>query len=148
MKRIFLLFALLILALSASCVPKPPPQQNIPTKVETDVSATEVVKIFLNAFKEQDFNAAYDQLYVLNTDREGYISGVERVYQETGIRLLGYTILATQLFKDNAIVIAELETERPIENGVEKRISRSQYDLVLIKDEWKITRDSCIENCN
>ena len=58
-------------------------------------------------------------------------------------------MLGTQLFKDTAIVVAELETERSIDGGegIEKKFTRNKYDLQLIENKWKITKDTCIENC-
>ena len=68
--------------------------------------------------------------------------------QELGLKLLSYKILGTQLFKDTAIIVAELQTQRNIDGGVEKKVTRNKYDLKVFENEWKITKDNCIENCS
>ena len=56
-----------------SCVPKQP-TNNLPKIAKTDVSATDVVKLFLESLKTDDFGTAYDQIYVVSSDKEGYVS--------------------------------------------------------------------------
>ena len=132
----------------SSCAPKPKTTPNYPEKIKTNVSATEVVNNFLEALKNQDYGAAYDQYYVYSTDREGYISAMNGLSQDLGLRLLNYKILGTQLFKDTAIIVAELQTQKNIDGGVEKKVTRSQFDLKVFENKWKIIKDICIENCS
>lgn len=131
----------------ASCAPRQP-AKNYPEIVKTDVSATDVVKVFLGALKDSDFGLAYKQFFVVSTDKEGYISMMTVGQEEAKAKLVNYKILGTQLFRDSAIVVAELETERTIEGGIEKKFQRFKYDLKLFEKTWKITQESCIENCN
>ena len=148
MKYFIILFLVFGSVYFSSCAPKTQSTQKYPEKVKTDVSATEVVNIFLEALKNKDFGTAYDQIYAFSSDREGYISRMNEISQELGLKLLSYKILGTQLFKDTAIIVAELQTERNIDGGIEKKVTRNKYDLKVFENEWKITKDSCIENCS
>ena len=148
MKNLFLLLLLLVPVSLISCVPKQPQNtSNVPQIPKTKVSATDVVKIFLESIKTDDFGTAYDQIYVVSSDREGYISRMQLLLEERKVRLVNYKILATQLFRTTAIVVAELETQQTLDNGIEKKFTRNKYDLKLFENEWKITADTCIENC-
>ena len=129
-----------------SCVKKQK-SSNYPQIAKTDVSATDVVKTFLESLKTDNFGKAYDQIYILSSDKEGYISRMQLLLEEEKVKLVNYNILATQLFRNTAIVVAELETQHTLENGIEKRFTRNKYDLKLLDDKWKITKDTCIENC-
>ena len=148
MRYFITLFLILGFVYFSSCVPKNESTQKFPEKVKTDHSATEVVNTFLEALKTQDFGTAYDQIYAFSSDREGYISRMNGMSQELGLRLISYKILGTQLFKDTAIIVAELQTERNIDGGIEKKVTRNKYDLKVFENQWKITKDSCIENCS
>ena len=148
--KYFIIFLLVCCSVYfGSCVGKPKSTRQYPEKIETDVSATQVVNTFLEDLKNRDFGRAYDHIYVSSYDREGYIIRVSSVWQEFGLlRLIGYKILGTHLFKDTAIVVAELHEEIDVGGGVEKRVRRNKYDLKVFDSEWKITKDSCIENCS
>jgi len=147
--KYFIIFFLVFLSVHLnSCAPKPESSQNFPEIVKTNVSATEVVNIFLEALKNQDFGTAYDQIYAFSSDREGYINRMNGLSQELGLKLIDYKILGTQLFKDTAIIVAELQTQRNIDGGIEKKVTRNKYDLKVFEEKWKITKDSCIENCS
>ena len=146
MKNLILIILLLLPISLISCVKKQK-SSNYPKITKTDVSATNVVKTFLESLKTDDFGKAYDQIYILSSDKEGYISRMQLLLKEEKVKLVNYNILATQLFRNTAIVVAELETHHALENGIEKRFTRSKYDLNLIDDKWKITKDTCIENC-
>ena len=141
------LFVLPLLLLSVSCaVPvrgageRPPPK----------VSATRVVNSFLEALKEQDFESAYDKVHIFSSDREGYISRLKLLYEDYDLRVVDYRILATQLFKDTAIVVAEVEVDysKPGESERIRARYTNRYDLSIPKKEWKIVKDECIENCS
>lgn len=132
----------------AGCASKKDSQTNYPKKRDFDVSATSVVKIFLESLKSKDFSKAYDNIYIVNSDKEGYIARMESVSSQTGTKLLGYKILGSQLFRNSAIIVAELQiSQRSFDNENVIRITRNRYDLSLIEDSWKITKDTCIENC-
>ena len=72
---------------------------------------------------------------------------MQLLLKEEKVKLVNYNILATQLFRNTAIVVAELETQHTLENGIEKKFTRNKYDLRLVEDKWLITKDTCIENC-
>ncbi len=146
MKNLILIILLLLPISLISCVKKQK-SSNYPQIAKTDVSATDVVKTFLESLKTDNFGKAYDQIYILSSDKEGYINRMQLLLEEEKVKLVNYNILATQLFRNTAIVVAELETQHTLENGIEKRFTRNKYDLKLLDDKWKITKDTCIENC-
>ena len=146
MKNLILIILLLLPISLISCVKKQK-SSNYPKITKTDVSATNVVKTFLESLKTDNFGKAYDQIYILSSDKEGYINRMQLLLKEEKVKLVNYNILATQLFRNTAIVVAELETQHTLENGIEKRFTRNKYDLKLLDDKWKITKDTCIENC-
>ncbi len=146
MNKLILIILLITPVYIISCVPKQP-SSNIPQIAKTDVSATDVVKKFLESLKTGEFGTAYDQIYVVSSDKEGYVSRMNLLREERKVKLINYKVLGTQLFKDTAIVVAELETQRSVDGGIEKKFTRNKYDLQLIEKEWKITKDTCIENC-
>jgi len=146
MKNLILIILLLLPISLISCVKKQK-SSNYPKIAKTDVSATDVVKTFLESIKTDNFGKAYDQIYIISSDKEGYISRMQLLLEEEKVKLVNYNILATQLFRNTAIVVAELETQHTLENGIEKKFTRNKYDLKLLDDKWKITKDTCIENC-
>lgn len=146
MKNLILIILLLLPISLISCVKKQK-SASYPKIAKTDVSATDVVKTFLESLKTDNFGKAYDQIYIVSSDKEGYISRMQLLLEEEKVKLVNYNILATQLFRNTAIVVAELETQHTLENGIEKKFTRNKYDLKLLEDKWKITKDTCIENC-
>ncbi len=114
-----------------------------------NVSATSVVASFLQALKEQDFSSAFDNIHTISSDREGYVSRLKLFYENYSIKIIDYRVLATQLFRDTAIVVAEVEVEyiNPGESGRRNARYRNSYDLLIHGNRWKIIRDTCIENC-
>lgn len=149
MRNLHFISVLVFILFISSCVPRPQPQPTYPGLPQTDISATVVVTNFLEAIKSEDFSIAYDQLYFISSDKEGYIYEMKNFVAETGYKLLSYKILGTHLFKYSAIVVAELEVlQRSKNNEIQKRTTKNGYDLAIINNEWKITKDrGCIENC-
>ena len=142
------LFVLPLLLLFLSCaVPVRGSDQRRP---QPRVSATSVVKSFLEALKERDFEAAYDKVYIFSSDREGYVSRFELLYEDYDISIVDYRILATQLFKDTAIVVAEVEIDyrKPGQSERLRVTHTNRYDLSIPEKKWKIVKDECIENCS
>ncbi len=139
-KLTIFMFTLLLL----SCAPKVS-NKTEDTSLTPKVSATKVVDMFLRSLKEEKYEDAYDYIYTVNSDREGYASTLKNL----GIRLIDYKILGTQLFKRSAIVVAELKISYRTEKTGEPviRTRRTKYDLSIIDREWKIVKDTCIENC-
>ena len=142
------LFILPLLLLFVSCaVPVRGSDQRRP---QPKVSATIVVSSFLEALKERDFKSAYDKIHIFSSDREGYVSRFELLYERYDIRIVDYRVLATQLFKDTAIVVAEVEVDyrEPGEDKRQRARYTNRYDLSIPEKKWKIVKDECIENCS
>ena len=142
------LFVLPLLLLCLSCaIPVRGSDQRRP---QPRVSATSVVKSFLEALKERDFESAYDKVHIFSSDREGYVSRFELLYERYDIGIVDYRVLATQLFKDTAIVVAEVEVDyrEPGEDKRQRARYTNRYDLSIPEKEWKIVKDECIENCS
>ncbi len=142
------LFVLPFLLLFTSCaVPVRGSDQRRP---QPKVSATSVVISFLEALRERDFESAYDNIHIFSSDREGYVSRFKLLYERYDIRIVDYRILATQLFKDTAIVVAEVEVDyrEPGEDKRQRARYTNRYDLSIPEKKWKIMKDECIENCS
>ena len=141
------LFILPLLLLSLSCAV---PVRGTGDRRQPKVSATSVVKSFLQALKEQDFESAYEKVHIFSSDREGYVSRLKLLYENYDLRVIDYRILATQLFKDTAIVVAEVEVDysRPGESERLRARYTNRYDLSIPEKKWKIVKDECIENCS
>lgn len=142
------LFVLPFLLLFASCaVPVRGSDQRRP---QPKVSATSVVISFLEALRERDFESAYDNIHIFSSDREGYVNRFKLLYERYDIRIVDYRVLATQLFKDNAIVVAEVEVDYREPGGDKRQRARytNRYDLSIPERKWKIMKDECIENCS
>lgn len=144
MRKSLLLFLLIVFAFS--CAPKTVNNSDRDEK-KPEVSATEVVNRFLEAIKSQQYEKAYDYIYIVSSDREGYASRLRSISDRAGLN--DYRILGTQLFKESAIIVAELEiyNRNPATAETTTRKTRNRYDLNIIEGEWKITKDRCIENC-
>ncbi|MDE0291658.1 MAG: hypothetical protein OXK19_03955 [Candidatus Dadabacteria bacterium] len=142
------LFVLPLLLLFASCAI--PVRSQDARRPQPRVSATSVVNSFLEALKERDFKSAYDKIHIFSSDREGYVSRFELLYERYDIRIVDYRVLATQLFKDTAIVVAEVEVDyrEPGEDKRQRARYTNRYDLSIPEKEWKIMKDECIENCS
>ena len=141
------LFVLPLLFFSLSCAI---PVRGTGERRQPRVSATNVVTSFLQALKEQDFESAYEKVHIFSSDREGYVSRLKLLYEDYDLRVVDYKILATQLFKDTAIVVAEVEVDysRPGESERLRSRYTNRYDLSIPEKEWRIVKDECIENCS
>ena len=142
------LFILPLLLLFASCaVPVRGSGGRMP---QPKVSATTVVNSFLEALRERDFKSAFDNIHIFSSDREGYVSRFELLYERYDMRVVDYRVLATQLFKDTAIVVAEVEVDyrEPGEDRRQRVRHTNRYDLSIPEKQWKIIKDECIKNCS
>ncbi len=146
--RPYIVINILILILLVSCAPRQR-QKKIVERPKPKVSATVVVEQFLSALKQRDISSAYERVHVISSDREGYINRLESIYTDYDIRIINYKLLATQLYKVAAIVVAEIEVDYKSPQSTErvKKTYRNKYDLSIIGSEWRITKDECIENC-
>lgn len=137
----------LIIAALFSCAGRP--DSIIPERKSIDPSPTKVVEEFMKALKDENFSKAYDYVYVPYTDKDGYVIEMKNTVKENQVSILNYRLLGTQIFDRTAIVIVELSTKlkSPKTGNVIEMNQKSQYDLGLFDDEWKITSGNCIENC-
>ena len=131
-----------------SCV-QPSLQSSYPQKIKVKKSATLVVSDFLEALKNRDFEYAYEQVYTINSDREGYISRFESLFSDYDYKIIKYRVLGTHLYRETAIVVAEVEVDYKIPFSGERtrKVSENRYDLSIVENEWRITKDECIKNC-
>lgn len=145
-----ILLKLFIILLFASCARPEIREPEVPKKVEVKNSATKVVSDFLEALKDRNFRSAYKHVYIINSDEEGYISRFESIYNDYDLKIISYRVLGTQLYKDTAIVVAEVEVDfkSPEQNARTRTTYRNKYDLAVVEDLWKITKDKCIQNCS
>lgn len=147
--RQFNFFFIIAILLTISCAPRQR-QPKIAKREKPKVSATVVVDQFLSALKARDIQKAYDKVRIIHSDREGYVNRLEAVYSEYDIKIVNYKLLATQLYSETAIVVAEIEINKKISPDSAERVNktyRNKYDLTVFNKEWKITHDECIENC-
>lgn len=149
MKKFTLIFITAVL-LTISCAPRQK-QPKIAERVKPKVSATVVVDQFLNALQSRDIQKAYEKVHIIHSDREGCVNRLESVFRDYDIKIVDYKLLATQLYSETAIVVAEIEINKklsPESNERTSRTYRNKYDLSIFGKEWKITHDECIENCS
>lgn len=130
-----------------SCAGKPDPI--IPERKAIEPSPTKVVEEFMKALKDENFSKAYDYVYAPYTDKDGYVIEMRNTVRENQVSILNYRLLGTQIFDRTAIVIVELNTKlKSPKTGILIEMNqKSQYDLGLFQDKWKITSGNCIENC-
>ena len=146
MKNILLPVLPLAFLMLSCAVPVKDPYASRPNP---KVSATTVVNTFLEALRNGDFGSAYENIRTFSTDREGYVSRLMHLYEEYDMKMTGYRVLATQLFRDSAIVVAEVSVDY-LPPGKTERVAttyRHRYDLAVTQNRWKIVKDSCMENC-
>ena len=100
MKKFILLKLFLLIFVLACARPeiKEPP---VPKKVEAKNSATTVVSDFLEALQKRDFKSAYQQVFIINSDEQGYISRFEAIYNDYDLKIINYRVLGTQLYKES-----------------------------------------------
>lgn len=121
----------------------------IPERKSIDPSPTKVVEDFMKALKDENFSKAYDYVYVPYKDKEGYVIEMKNMVKDNQVSILSFRLLGTQIYDRTAIVIVELNTKlkSPKTGQLIEMNQKSQYDLGLFDDAWKITSGNCIENC-
>lgn len=146
--RYYLLIIGFILTGLLSCGPKNP-EPIIPERKKYDPSPTKVVEEFLKASKAENFEKAYNYVYVPYSDKEGYVIQMKNTVRDNQLTIMGFQLLGTQIYDRTAIVIVELNTKlkSPKTGNLIEMNQRSQYDLGLFEDKWKITAGICIKNC-
>jgi hypothetical protein len=146
-KTYYALISALMLTALLSCVGKPEPE--IPERKTLDPSPTKVVEEFLKAQQKEDFKRAFKYVYAPYTDEEGYVIQMKNYFKDNQISILDYHVLGTQIYDRTAIVIVELKQKlkSPKTGAVIELNQKSQYDLGIFEDKWKVTAGICFENC-
>lgn len=146
-KTYYAVIAALMLTALLSCIRKPEPE--IPERKTLDPSPTKVVEEFLKAQQKENFEKAFKYVNAPYTDEEGYVIQMKNTFKDNQISIIDFHILGTQIYDRTAIVIVELKTKlKSLKTGlVTEMTQRSQYDLGIFDDKWKVTAGNCIENC-
>lgn len=138
---------LVLMAFVISCAKKPPPE--IPERKVLDPSPTKVVEELLKAWKKEDFKRAFKYVYAPYTDEDGYVIQMKNYFKDNQISILDFNVIGTQIYDRTSIVIVEQRQrlKSPKTGSVVELNLRSQYDLGIFDDKWKVTSGTCIENC-
>ncbi len=144
MKRLITFSLIFCILCIISCVRATQPTQQKP---KTKVSATQVVIKFLEAIRNEDFSEASEQVHTFYSDKEGYTNSLKHAWETSDIKLLDFKVLGNQVFKNTATIFAELQRGKKSNDEVEQTTMKVKFDLSLLGREWKIIKDSCIENC-
>jgi hypothetical protein len=147
-KHIAALLIIIFAFAVSSCADKTITETN-PERPTYKPSPTEVTESFLKALKEGNFGKAFDYAYVPSSDKEGYIIRMSNIYKDNQIKVNSYRILGTQIFGLSATVVVELDTtfKSPSTGKLVTLVQKSKYSLGLFDKKWKVTSDSCFENC-
>jgi hypothetical protein len=146
-KSYYAVIAALMLTAIFSCIGKPEPE--IPERKVLDPSPTKVVEELLKAWQKQDFKRAFKYVYAPYSDEEGYVIQMQNYFKDNQISIIDFHVLGTQIYDRTAIVIVELRQKlKSLETGAMVELNqKSQYDLGIFEDEWKVTAGICFENC-
>ncbi|HVY54263.1 MAG TPA: hypothetical protein VHC46_00750 [Thermodesulfobacteriota bacterium] len=138
---------LVVLAFIISCVKKPPPE--IPERKALDPSPTKVVEELLKAWQKEDFKRAFKYVYAPYSDEDGYVIQMKNYFKDNQISILDFNILGTQIYDRTSIVVVEIKQRvKSLKTGsVIDLTQRSQYDLGIFDNKWKVTSGVCIKNC-
>lgn len=141
------LIVLIALAFLISCGGKPPPE--IPERKVLDPSPTKVVEELLKAWQKEDFKRAFKYVYAPYSDEDGYVIQMKNYFKDNQITILDFHVLGTQIYDRTSMVIVEIKQRvKSVKTGsVIDLTQRSQYDLGIFDDEWKVTAGICIANC-
>ncbi|HET7288924.1 MAG TPA: hypothetical protein VFJ67_00695 [Thermodesulfobacteriota bacterium] len=144
--RYSLILAMLLTVL-ISCGGKPPPE--IPERKVLDPSPTKVVEELLKSWQKEDFKRAFKYVYAPYSDEDGYVIQMKNYFKDNQITILDFQVLGTQIYDRTSIVIVEIKQRvKSLKTGsVIDLTQRSQYDLGIFDDEWKVTSGICIANC-
>lgn len=146
-KSLYAVIAALMLSAVFSCVKKAEPE--IPERKTLDPSPTKVVDELLKSWQHEDFKKAFKYVYAPYSDEDGYVIQMKNYFKDNQITILDYHILGTQIYDRTAIVVVELRQKlKSSKTGTVIELNqKSQYDLGIFEDKWKVTAGICIENC-
>jgi len=138
---------LVLLAFLISCGKKPPPE--VPERKVLNPSPTKVVEELLKAWQKEDFKRAFKYVYAPYSDEDGYVIQMKNYFKDNQITILEFNILGTQIYDRTSMVIVEIKQRvKSVKTGsVVDLTQRSQYDLGIFDDKWKVTSGICIKNC-
>jgi hypothetical protein len=121
----------------------------IPERKSIEPSPTKVVESLLKAWQKENFEKAFDYVYAPFTDKDGYVIEMKNYFKDNQITIQEFHILGTQIYDRTSTVIVELKQslKSPKTGSVVEITQRSQYDLGLFDDKWKVTSGNCIANC-
>ena len=121
----------------------------IPERKSIDPSPTKVVEALLKAWQKENFGKAFDYVYAPFTDKDGYVIQMKNYFKDNQITIHEFHILGTQIYDRTSTVIVELKQslKSPKTGSVVELTQRSQFDLGLFNDKWKVTAGNCISNC-
>ncbi|MFI5324440.1 MAG: hypothetical protein ACHQ6U_13150 [Thermodesulfobacteriota bacterium] len=121
----------------------------LPEKKVIKPSPTKVVQELLRAWQKEDFEKAYGYVYVPYTDKDGYVIQMKNYFKDNQIAIHEFRVLGTQVFDRTAMVVVELKQslKSPNTGSVVELTQKSQYELGIFDDKWKVTAGNCIANC-
>lgn len=139
--------AALMLTAVFSCIKKSEPE--IPERKALDPSPTKVVEEFLRAQQQENFKKAFKYVNAPYTDEDGYVIQMKNTFKDNQISIIDFHVLGTQIYDRTAIVVVELKTRvKSLKSGqIIEMTQKSQYDLGIFEDKWKVTAGNCFENC-
>jgi hypothetical protein len=137
----------LLITVFLSCMGKPEPE--IPERKSLDPSPTKVIEELLKAWQKEDFKRAFKYVYAPYSDEDGYVIQMKNYFKDNQITILDFHILGTQIYDRTAIVIIEMRQKlKSSKTGTVIELNqKSQYELGIFDDKWKVTAGICIENC-
>ncbi|NIP39720.1 MAG: hypothetical protein GWO07_15810 [Candidatus Dadabacteria bacterium] len=108
-----------------------------------------VVTKFLDAFVKNDFGTAFKYIHSNATDRQGYVSRMKNLVEQSNNRITNFNLMGTRIIGDIAYAIVELEIQETLSGGnTNIRYTKNQYELTTFDGKWKIVKDhGCVENC-
>jgi hypothetical protein len=142
------LIVVLIVSLLFACVGKKTGNV-IPDRKSIDPSPTKVVEELLKAWQKEDFEKAYHYVYAPYTDKEGYIIQMKNYFKDNLITIQEFHVLNTQIYDRTSVVVVEIKQKiksKKTDNVIDLT-QRSEYDLGIFNNKWKVTAGSCIKNC-
>jgi len=149
--KYFTILVLVIMPLT-SCIKT----SSIPTSKTQPLpseSPVESIKGYLRALEKRNFDKAYKYIslgYANNLDVESYkINMVNSLVKQYDWKLDSFDIKGVSKLGNQTYIIVDLDVNyNSVKTG--QRVSKKigiQYVLIPIEEAWKITSDSCIENC-
>jgi len=147
-RHITTIFVLIFTIAISSCVDKIISDTNL-ERPTFKPSPTEVVDSFLKALKDENFDKAYEYAYIPSSDKAGYVIQMRNIVKENQIKIKSFQILGTQIYDLTATVVVELDSSRksPNTGNMVNLNQKMKYNLGVFNKKWRVTSDTCFENC-